>query len=352
MDEIITLLHRISIFGSINAFIIGIFLIVWKEFSKSKLFFGILLLLISITNIRNYLMHMQVLPKEWVMQTGFLHTTFWWPVLFYFFVFGKMGQDVYKQKIHYVLPILGLSFHFMISILGYHEHAFLKRIANIHSFLEGGSFLFYIIAWYKLLYKEKSTSSNIATKLIPVVTILSLYLISYPIVSILFVTAHDLLQPYWKQIFTFLSFYESFTIFLLALFGLTEIKALRVLFDNGQQKSPVQPIEVFLEQIESRKLYLNVDLTLENLAAELKTSSRVLSESINHFASLSFNKYINSLRIKTFQEYIKANRHKKFNIFGVAREAGFKSKATFNRVFKEFTGQTPSEYIKEIEKLD
>ncbi|MFZ6012536.1 MAG: helix-turn-helix domain-containing protein [Bacteroidota bacterium] len=39
-----------------------------------------------------------------------------------------------------------------------------------------------------------------------------------------------------------------------------------------------------------------------------------------------------------------------FNLLGLALEAGFKSKSTFNLIFKRFTGLTPSEYMKNLSK--
>jgi AraC-like DNA-binding protein len=38
-----------------------------------------------------------------------------------------------------------------------------------------------------------------------------------------------------------------------------------------------------------------------------------------------------------------------YNLLGMALEAGFKSKSTFNLIFKRFTGLTPTEYRKNIQ---
>jgi len=37
-----------------------------------------------------------------------------------------------------------------------------------------------------------------------------------------------------------------------------------------------------------------------------------------------------------------------FTILGLAQESGFKSKSTFNAVFKKMTGMTPSQYKKTL----
>jgi len=38
-------------------------------------------------------------------------------------------------------------------------------------------------------------------------------------------------------------------------------------------------------------------------------------------------------------------------MLGLALDSGFNSKASFNRAFKKFTGQTPSEYLKNNETI-
>ena len=40
------------------------------------------------------------------------------------------------------------------------------------------------------------------------------------------------------------------------------------------------------------------------------------------------------------------NDLEKLTLLGIAYESGFNSKTSFNRIFKEFTGQSPSSYLK------
>lgn len=44
--------------------------------------------------------------------------------------------------------------------------------------------------------------------------------------------------------------------------------------------------------------------------------------------------------------------HQKFTLEHIYKEAGFSSQSTFNRIFKEQTGITPSEYIENLNKSD
>jgi len=38
----------------------------------------------------------------------------------------------------------------------------------------------------------------------------------------------------------------------------------------------------------------------------------------------------------------------KFSIMGIALDSGFNSKTNFNRIFKEFTGKSPSDFSKRV----
>jgi hypothetical protein len=58
----------------------------------------------------------------------------------------------------------------------------------------------------------------------------------------------------------------------------------------------------------------------------------------------NFFEFVNEYRIEEFKKIVNEPGNENFSIFSVALDAGFNSKPTFNRIFKEKTGQTPSEF--------
>jgi len=100
-----------------------------------------------------------------------------------------------------------------------------------------------------------------------------------------------------------------------------------------------------LDRIKEDKKYLELNLTLERLAALYQLDSKRLSNSIRIIEKVSFNDFINRLRIEHFMELLKGSEFEKKTIFGLAQNSGFNSKATFNRVFKKHFDCTPSQYI-------
>ena len=60
----------------------------------------------------------------------------------------------------------------------------------------------------------------------------------------------------------------------------------------------------------------------------------------------NFYKFINRFRIEESQRLLLNPAFNHFNILGIAFEAGFNSKATFNKTFKENIGISPSEFVK------
>lgn len=58
----------------------------------------------------------------------------------------------------------------------------------------------------------------------------------------------------------------------------------------------------------------------------------------------NFPEFINTLRINDFKKNLLLPEKQHFDLFSIAKESGFKSKATFYRVFKGTEGITPNEY--------
>lgn len=116
--------------------------------------------------------------------------------------------------------------------------------------------------------------------------------------------------------------------------------------DGAQENEEVQMAKALLEHIQTQKPYLNPELSLPELARQIGYNTNQLSGVINKEMGKNFNELINGYRIQTVKERLVDPSFSHLSILGIAFESGFNSKATFNRAFKQFTQQTPSEFMK------
>jgi AraC-like DNA-binding protein len=98
------------------------------------------------------------------------------------------------------------------------------------------------------------------------------------------------------------------------------------------------------DYMKSERPYLNPDLSLPQLAAELNISSHYLSRVINEQFNLNFFDFVNGYRVASFKEKINDPEFRNYSLLGIAFECGFNSKSAFNRIFKQITGITPSQF--------
>jgi AraC-like DNA-binding protein len=102
-----------------------------------------------------------------------------------------------------------------------------------------------------------------------------------------------------------------------------------------------------LKQLMAReKPYTNPDLTLDELAKMLDVHPNYLSQIINSKENRSFYDLINQQRVEEFIQLTANSVSQQYTLLGIAYDCGFNSKASFNRNFKKYTGQTPSDYLK------
>ena len=95
----------------------------------------------------------------------------------------------------------------------------------------------------------------------------------------------------------------------------------------------------------TEKPYLEPKLSLAQLAEMLGVLPNHLSQIINQYEEKNFYDFVNSYRVEEFITLAKKDIDKNFNLLGLAYEAGFNSKSSFNQVFKKITGKTPSEFL-------
>ena len=101
--------------------------------------------------------------------------------------------------------------------------------------------------------------------------------------------------------------------------------------------------------IKTEKLYLDPGLALKSLADKLGTNTKYLSQVINHHSKNNFQRFINTYRVEAVKERIRKKHYQNLTLFGIALQCGFKNKSTFYKVFKEMEGQTPREFVKQLE---
>lgn len=100
--------------------------------------------------------------------------------------------------------------------------------------------------------------------------------------------------------------------------------------------------------VRQKQLYRDCDLNLDQLALQTEINKYQISEMLNAYKNKPFYRYINEYRIEYFKNIVEKaiEKDENINFLSFAYEAGFKSKSSFNRYFKEIIGKTPSEYYK------
>ncbi|MEO5909968.1 MAG: AraC family transcriptional regulator [Pelobium sp.] len=100
-----------------------------------------------------------------------------------------------------------------------------------------------------------------------------------------------------------------------------------------------------IKLMEEEVLFERSDLTLNEVAQKLQTNTVILSKVVNQQFALNFNDFINQYRVNAVIERIKDPKFKNQTLLAIAFDAGFNSKATFNRAFKKFTDKNPKDFL-------
>lgn len=183
-----------------------------------------------------------------------------------------------------------------------------------------------------------------------------------------------ILNPEWANFGNKFWYYLSFSIlfYYIALSGYIHsikinfpfantINSLPLLYQEASKESVLQKedfkaasnnydasLKVQLEELMStEQLFKNPKLTLFDIAHKLDTHPKKISKVINQGFEMNFNDFINNYRIKEVIRVVKSKPDHLKTFLGIALDAGFNSKSTFNRAFKKQTQQTPKEFFKE-----
>lgn len=172
-----------------------------------------------------------------------------------------------------------------------------------------------------------------------------------------------------NAVITRLNYFDEFPFYVLQAFvawslGLLAMRYASTVYplplptDASPEQSPEQPPEPsgesrattdwtaigeqHLARIRESGWYRDPQLTLASLARQLGTNTTYLSRALNQGLGQSFNECINRLRVESVAADLRAGSTR--DLVQLGFDAGFNSKASFQRAFSSYMHTTPSAY--------
>ena len=123
--------------------------------------------------------------------------------------------------------------------------------------------------------------------------------------------------------------------------GRTSAKYRKTLLDEETCDAYLRKLR---EHLAASRPYLNSELTIGELAEQTSIPAHHLSQVINSRLNRNFYDLINAYRIEEAKRLLLDPSHRHHTVLAIAFDSGFNSKSTFNAVFKQQTGLTPSRF--------
>lgn len=364
-------LNLFYLFTSLIGIFIAIILIVKRSSNRpSNALISAFVLIHSIFILHIFLYQSNL--KFHYPQILFMSTIFsflYGPLIYFYF---KKTIEQYKFKtfdlLHLIptlaiililLPVLALSGNqkleimFGVGLVETSPYVFYIFIAKLLSLLVYGYLL--ILIYLKSIKKVSNISLDVIKWKKNILALGVGYVLSYAIYGLIIIEAIPRIEfLYNLQVIAMavMVLYIGFTAYLNPnlfsrnLFNKRDYKYKR----SGLTSSYSEELkEKLLLLLNDEKVYRQSDISLEKLSQKMGTTRHSASQVINEHFQLNFFELINRYRIEEASEILKSDTYKSMNIIEVAYEVGFNNKVTFNKSFKKFLSQTPSQYILSLE---
>lgn len=99
--------------------------------------------------------------------------------------------------------------------------------------------------------------------------------------------------------------------------------------------------------VEKNKPFLDQNLNIYTLSKMTGIQRHHITQILNENYKRNFFTFINEYRVKEVISRFKDRKYDNFTILAIAFDSGFNSKTTFNSIFKNITGMTPSQFRSE-----
>lgn len=154
-----------------------------------------------------------------------------------------------------------------------------------------------------------------------------------------------------NPLFVFPSLLLNAVFFGIVLIVVRDRKSKEVLIDQVGRTREINPklLEIIRHKLEDEQLYLNKDLSLNDLAMEVGSNRCYVSNCINDHYGQSFIAVVNEFRVHYAKSLIEMSDGL-LTMAAIRDKSGYESDSTFIRNFKKEFGCTPSEWQRNHKK--
>lgn len=359
-------LHFFYLFSSLIGFFIGIMLLINKSKDKKATVLISVFVLIHSLFIFHIFLHSTNLKFRvpHILYMSSIFSFLYGPLLYFYFKRIIQKYTFKKQDILHLVPT------FIIIIIMFPIFLF-TREEKLHIMFEVGSFnkgpYLYGIVTTKILslliygalivhlYFKNNQFKDYAPEarkwLTILVTLSSIYVIAYTVYGL---TISDFI-PRLNLVYYFQIVVMATMVLYIGYASFRSPKLFAGNFSSNNDKylksglTPSYSLELkeaLIQLFEKDKIYLQNKVSLDQVSELLGTTRHNTSQVINEHFGLNFFEFINKYRIADAAAILE--KEENINIIDVAYEVGFNNKVTFNKSFKKFLMQTPSQYLNSL----
>jgi len=291
------------------------------------------------------------------------------PLFYYYvkFTTGLQKKLVLKDMVH-LIPCI-ISF---ITLVPFYIKSGVEKLA-LHSapapdnFSMAGEMIFYyapilflaiFYCWKSLLLirssskvSDKRTVKSDQKKLVwleKYTKVFLLFLVCFTVAQLVFIFT-DFYQFY---VMLFTVFTSSILIHYIAYWALKQSRITNTIRAEEREYQPKEHVEETKSKIitilKDEQRYLENNLSSKYFCDRLEINSMYLSQIVNREFNCNISYLINSYRVAHAKKTLKSGELDHLSFAGIAEQTGFNSANAFTRVFKQHTGQTPSQYRKQV----
>lgn len=352
-------LLTLVLLGALQGFICSGLLLLRQSSKLPERLLAILIFVIALANLNIFLWYQQ-LSSIWSTLGNILPLLLFMAIgpLLFLYVRASL-QTGYKLTnkdwLHFapvsldVIPYVVAGFYYagvfdkdvFIFVDTYHTYVDIPRWLSLTTYC--------LLSWKLIDNKKASTNSNlpiIKQILIPVFIFQIIWFI-FLLVYIIPGYRETLIRSVgWFPLYIPLSaliYWTGFISFKLIIPPFEKPKSLSS-SNNLPDEKVNEVVQQLKQAMENDQLYLDPDLNLNRLVDYCTVPQKIISTVLNQHMNTSFNEFVNLYRVEAFKRKIKDPNMQRYTIKGIALDCGFNSLATFQRVFKQMTGQLPSAF--------